>query len=109
MKHLTAENYIEIEGLKPVNADEGHFRYKGVIDVYSHYFAEKNFSCIAVIPGTPKDSLYIQQALKNSNACSRIGNDYNGKEADFGLLHDNLESLLYEYKLLKLLDLDSKQ
>ena len=110
MKHLTVENYTEIEGLKLVNADEGHFRYKEAIDVYAYYFPNKGYSCVTVFPGTPKDSLYIQQALKNSNTCSRISSEYNGKEeADFSLLHDNLESLLYEYKLLKLLDLDSKQ
>ena len=106
---LSQDTYNKIEGLQQVS--DNHFLYKGVIDVYSYVISTKGkeVACLSVRPGRRNDSIQIKHALLNGKACEQIYNDYNSKdEADFNTLQDNLENLLYEYKLLKLCELDEK-
>jgi hypothetical protein len=106
---LSQDTYKKIEGLQQV--ENNHFLYKGVIDVYSYVIPTKGkeVACLSVRPGRRNDSTQIKHTLLNGKACEQIYNDYNGKdEADFNTLQDNLETLLYEYKLLKLCELDEK-
>ena len=104
---LSQDTYKKIEGLQQVEND--HFLYKGVIDVYSYVISTKGkeVACLSVRPGTRNDSSRVRYTLLNGKACEQIYNDYNDK-ADFNTLQDNLENLLYEYKLLKLCELDEK-
>ena len=106
---LSQDTYKKIEGLQQV--DDNHFIYKGVIDVYSYIISTKGkeVACLSVRPGRRNDSSRVRHILLNSRACEQIYNDYNGRdEADFNTLQDNLENLLYEYKLLKLCELTEK-
>ena len=106
---LSQDTYNRIEGLEQV--ENNHFLYKGVIDVYSYIIQNKGkeVACLSVRPGRRNDNSRVRHTLLNSKACEQIYNDYNGKdEADFNILQDNLENLLYEYKLLKLCELDEK-
>ena len=108
MKRLDLGSYREIEGLEPVGSGGEHFRYRGVIDVYSYYFADRGISRISILPGRDSDSPRIRQALKNSEACSRISAGC-GSASGFGLLREGLEELRCEYTLLKTLSLDKAQ
>lgn len=105
---LSQDTYRKITGLQQVS--DNHFLYKGVIDVYSYVIPTKGkeVACLSVRPGRRNDSIQIKHALLNGKACEQIYNDYNGEEASLKTLQDNLETLLYEYKLLKLCELDEK-
>ena len=105
---LSQDTYRKIAGLQQVS--DNHFIYKGVIDVYSYVIPNKGkeVACLSVRPGTRNDSTHIKHALLNGKACEQIYNDYNGEEASLKTLQDNLENLLYEYKMLKLCELDEK-
>ena len=103
---LSQDTYTKIAGLQQVS--DNHFLYKEVIDVYSYVIPTKGkeVACLSVRPGRRNDSSRVRYTLLNSKACEQIYNDYNNKdEADFNTLQDNLENLLYEYKLLKLCEL----
>ena len=98
---LSQDTYTKIAGLQQVS--DNHFLYKEVIDVYSYVIPTKGkeVACLSVRPGRRNDSTQIKHTLLNGKVCEQIYNDYNGKdEADFNALQDNLENLLYEYKLL---------